>query len=198
MNSPTAASSPATATASSAALRWLSLTVLTLFPLPNRRSRGAIARHAFTVVGTIASVVGCCLPQMSDFFLFVADLNATISRGCVFSANSHLYSGTQAPNEGTPARLPTLRVATTAEVKRVLLYLLARLRVGHDIAYRYPAIVADVGGLVRLILLLDRWVRVGCARLSSVHSSVPTFLWAGSRGVPSTCGAISLSDTNII
>src|SRR5829696_6449332 len=135
---------------------------------------------------------------MSDYFLFVANLNATISRGCASSAISHLYSGTQAPNVGTPARLPTLRVATTAEVKRVLLYLLARLRVGHDVVYRYPAIVADVGGLVRLILLLDRWVRVGCARLSSVHSSVPTFVWARSRGVPSTCGGISLSDAVII
>jgi hypothetical protein len=93
---------------------------------------------------------------MSDFFLFVANLNATISRGCASSANSHLYSGTQAPNVGTPARLPTLRVATTAEVKRVLLYLLPRLRVGHDVAYRYPAIVAGAGaqtlkaGVVRL------------------------------------------------
>src|SRR5829696_9120262 len=98
---------------------------------------------------------------MSDFFLFVANLNATISRGCASSANSHLYSGTQAPNVGTPARLPTLRVATTAEVKRVLLYLLARLRVGHDVAYRYPAIVAGVGALVvvAVILILSGWVR---------------------------------------
>src|SRR5215216_3338556 len=32
MNTPTAASSPAAATASSAALRWLSLTVFTIFP----------------------------------------------------------------------------------------------------------------------------------------------------------------------
>jgi hypothetical protein len=135
---------------------------------------------------------------MSDFFLFVADLNATISRGCVFSANSHLYSGTQAPNEGTPARLPTLRVATTAEVKRVLLYLLARLRVGHDVAYRYPAIIADVGGLVRLILLLGGWVRVGCVRLWSVHSSVPTFLWAGLRGGATPAGPFSYPPTTSI
>jgi hypothetical protein len=106
---------------------------------------------------------------MSDFFLFVANLNATILRGCASSANSHLYSGTQAPNVGTPARLPTLRVATTAEIKRVLLYLLARLRVESDLAYRYPAIVTGVG-LTRVILCLGGWVRVGCARLCGVHS----------------------------
>jgi hypothetical protein len=34
----------------------------------------------------------------------------------------------------TPARLSTVRIATTAEVKRVLVYLLARLRVEHDLA----------------------------------------------------------------
>jgi hypothetical protein len=137
-------------------------------------------------VGTIASMVGCCLTQMSDYFLFVANLNATISRGCASSAISHLYSGTQAPNVGTPARLPTLRVATTAEVKRVLLYLLARLRVGHDVAYRYPAIIADVGGLVRLILLLGRWVCVGCARLLYGHEDAPS--WSGLRGAPTPPG----------
>ena len=124
---------------------------------------------------------------MSDFFLFVADLNATISRGCVFSANSHLYSGTQAPNEGTPARLPTLRVATTAEVKRVLLYLLARLRVEGDLAYRYPAIVAGMGALV-LVVILSRWVRVGCARLSGGHEAFPFVVRAS--GCASTRGAI--------
>src|SRR5829696_4023285 len=110
---------------------------------------------------------------MSDYFLFVANLNATISRGCASSAISHLYSGTQAPNVGTPARLPTLRVATTAEIKRALLYLLARLRVESDLAYLYPAIVTGVG-LTRVILRLGGWVRVGCARLSCVHS-VPPF-----------------------
>jgi hypothetical protein len=65
--------------------------------------------------------------------------------------------------------LASLR-ALAAEVKRVLLYLLTRLRVESDLAYRYPAIVAGVGGLVRMILLLGRWVRMGCARLSRVHS----------------------------
>ena len=108
---------------------------------------------------------------------------------------SPLYSGTQAPNVVALARLPTLRVAATAEVKRVLLYLLARLWVESDLAYRYPAIVAGVvtleTGVVSLygvVLLLSGWVRVGCARLSSVHSSVPTFLWAGLRGVAAPAG----------
>jgi hypothetical protein len=48
--------------------------------------------------------------------------------------------------------------ATAAEVQSELLYLLARLGVDHDLADRYPAVVAGVrvflvfGGLVR-------WVR---------------------------------------
>jgi hypothetical protein len=37
--------------------------------------------------------------------------------------------------------------AAAAEVKRVLLYLLACLRVNRNLAYRYPAIVAGVGAL---------------------------------------------------
>src|SRR5215218_10483257 len=85
--------------------------------------------------------------------------------------------------------------ATAAEVERVLLRLLARLGVNRDLAYRYPAIVAGVvtleTGVVSLygvVLLLSGWVRVGCARLSSVHSSVPTFLWAGLRGVAAPAG----------
>jgi len=60
--------------------------------------------------------------------------------------------------------------ATAAEVKRVLLRLLARLRVDHDLSKRYPAIVAGVGALVLVVVVLARWVRVGCARLSGVHS----------------------------
>jgi len=53
------------------------------------------------------------------------------------------------------AGLSAIRAAA-AEVKRELLCLLARLRVDHDLAYRYPAVVAGVGaqaleaGVVRL------------------------------------------------
>jgi len=128
---------------------------------------------------------------MSDFFLFVANLDAPFSRGCASSAISPLYCGSQAPKVGTPARLPTLRVATAAEVKSVLLYLLARLRVNHNLAYRYPAIVAGVGDLVLVILRLGGWVREGCARLCGVHS-VPPCSVGQVPGYVSTCGAISL------
>ena len=46
----------------------------------------------------------------------------------------------------------------------------------------YTGVGALEAGVMRLygvVMILGRWVRVGCARLSSVHSSVPTFLWAG-------------------
>jgi len=36
---------------------------------------------------------------------------------------------------------------------------------------------------VRVLLLFGGWVRVGCARLSSVHRFL-TFLWAGARERP--------------
>jgi hypothetical protein len=60
---------------------------------------------------------------------------------------SPLYSGAQATNVKTKARFATLRVATAAEVKRVLLYLLAGLWVEGDLAYRYPAFEAGTGAL---------------------------------------------------
>jgi hypothetical protein len=58
------------------------------------------------------------------------------------------------------------------------------------VADEHPAAYAGVGalqagvvGLYGVVMILGGWVRVGCARLCSVHSSVPTFLWAGLRGV---------------
>jgi hypothetical protein len=63
------------------------------------------------------------------------------------------------------------------------------------VANEYPTVRASVGALkasvVRLygiVVILSGWVRVGCARLSGVHSSVPTFLWAGLRGVAAPAG----------
>jgi hypothetical protein len=46
-------------------------------------------------------------------------------------------------------------------------------------------------GVVRLygvVVIVRGWVRMRCARLSGVHSSVPTFLWAGLRGAPTPPG----------
>ena len=65
--------------------------------------------------------------------------------------------------------LASLRAAA-AEVKRELLSLLACLGIDHELAYRHPAIVAGVEELVLVVVILTGWVRVGCARLSSVHS----------------------------
>jgi hypothetical protein len=90
--------------------------------------------------------------------------------------------------EGYPGPVGTLYDlaslhALAAEVKRVLFYLFARLRVEGDLPYRHPAVVADAGALVLIlgiviaeivlamvaviagILILGGWVRVGCARL---------------------------------
>ena len=65
----------------------------------------------------------------------------------------------------------------TAEVERVFLCLLARLRVEGDLAYCYPAIVAGTGALqasvvsfYSVVVILSEWVCVRCARLSRVHS----------------------------
>ena len=93
--------------------------------------------------------------------------------------------------------------ATATEVERVLLRLLARLGVNGNLAYRHPAIGAGVGALEAsvmhlygVVVLLGRWVR-GCARLCGVHSLTP-FLWAGSRGVGDSRGAICVLAPSII
>jgi hypothetical protein len=50
------------------------------------------------------------------------------------------------------------------------------------------ALQASVVRLYGVVVIVIRWVRVGCARLFGVHSSVPTFLWAGLRGAPTPAG----------
>jgi hypothetical protein len=50
------------------------------------------------------------------------------------------------------------------------------------------ALEAGVMRLYSVVVILSRWVRVGCARLCGVHSCVPTFLWAGLRGVAALAG----------
>src|SRR5829696_8436412 len=78
--------------------------------------------------------------------------------------------------------------AAAAKVERVLFRLLARFGIDHDLSKRCPAIVAGVGALVLMVMVLGGWVRMRCARLCGVHSSVPTFLWAGLRGVQPPAG----------
>jgi hypothetical protein len=55
---------------------------------------------------------------------------------------------------------------------------------------------ASVVRLYGVVLILGRWVRVGCARLCGVHSS---YLSVGrAPGCYRTCGAIPLSVVNIL
>jgi hypothetical protein len=68
-------------------------------------------------------------------------------------------------------------------------------------AKEHPAVYAGArtleAGVVRLygvVVIVSRWVRAGCARLCGVHKSS---LWAGLRGVSSTCGATSLSRLSV-
>jgi len=88
--------------------------------------------------------------------------------------------------------------AAAAEVERVLLRLLTRLGVDHDLAYRYPAIVAGVGAFVLVVVVLTRsgWVRWWCARLSGVHWG--PFPLVRASGCATTAGAISFSNNRII
>src|SRR5215204_4146987 len=68
--------------------------------------------------------------------------------------------------------------ATAAEVKRVLLRLLARLGGDHDLHYSHPAVVAGVG----MVLVLAGWVR-RCARLCVVHQDLRS-CWAAPPEFP--------------
>jgi DNA-binding XRE family transcriptional regulator len=72
------------------------------------------------------------------------------------------------------------------------------------VADEYPARVAGAGtleaGVVDLygvVVILSRWVRVGCARLCGVHSEPPSSV-GRVPGCSNTCGATSLSDVLII
>src|SRR5215204_563068 len=68
------------------------------------------------------------------------------------------------------------------------------------IADEHPAIYAGTrtlqASVVRLygvVVILSRWVRVGCARLCGVHSEPPSSV-GRAPGCYRTCGAIPLSD----
>jgi hypothetical protein len=86
--------------------------------------------------------------------------------------------------------------ATAAKVQGELLRLLARVVVNDRLAYRHPTVVAGVGAFVLVVMILGRWVRVGCARLSCVHWG--PFPLGRVPGSCYSCGAIPLSDTLII
>ena len=65
-------------------------------------------------------------------------------------ARDSIKAGARRPR---PAGYLLLFCAAAAKIKRVLLRLLTSLGVNRDLAYRYPAIVADVGTLDLLVLL---------------------------------------------
>src|SRR5215208_359727 len=91
-----------------------------------------------------------------------------------------MTKGRDTPKD-TPARLSTLRVATTTRHALVLDDLAIKVVLGLDNAAKeHPAVHAGVGaleaGVVRLygvVVLLGGWVRVGCARLWGVHEAPP-------------------------
>src|SRR5829696_7873521 len=132
---------------------------------------------------------------MSDYFLFVANLNATISRGCASSAISHLYSGTLAPNVGTPSRLATLRVATTTRHALVLDDLAIKVVLGLDNAAKeHPAVHAGVGALEAGVVrstLSSSWR--GCGTLLVSIGAPPC---GTGSGVRHHLRAIPLSDSS--
>ena len=73
------------------------------------------------------------------------------------------------------------------------------------VADEYPAFEAGAGTLQTsvvclygVVVILGGWVRVGCARLCGVHSSVPILSVGRAPGCATTCGAIPLCDILII
>ena len=75
----------------------------------------------------------------------------------------------------------------------MLLCLPARFRVNRKLAYHHPAIVAGTGALqasvvsfYSVVVILSRWMRVGCARLLYGHEDAPS--WSGLRGAVTPAG----------
>jgi hypothetical protein len=79
--------------------------------------------------------------------------------------------------------------AATAAVRDFsLLAVLVCVADEHPAAYAgAQPLQASVVRLYSVVVIVGRWVRVGCARLSRVHS-YSSFLWAGSRGVAAPAG----------
>jgi hypothetical protein len=95
--------------------------------------------------------------------------------------------------------------AAAARHANVLDDLAIKVVLGLDNAAKeHPAVHAGVGaleaGVVRLysvVVILSGWVRLGCARLCGVHSVSP-FSVGQVPGSGCSCGAIPLSDANIL
>jgi hypothetical protein len=83
-----------------------------------------------------------------------------------------------------PGLITTLPVAVPTHHSLKDLDLFAVLALDH-VADEYPAVDTGVGALVLAVVILGRWVRVGCARL--IHVNLLSRL-AGSRGAPTPAG----------
>src|SRR5215208_781998 len=103
---------------------------------------------------------------------------------CLASPQATIHYTGRDSSWSTPARCTLYDLASlhalAAEVLCELLCLLARLGVDHDLAYRYPAVVADVGALVvvEVIMFLSGWVRGSAVDSFTSTSSVG---WPGSE-----------------
>ena len=89
------------------------------------------------------------------------------------------------------AELSAIRAAAAGHHFQALDFLAHGL-VEDDVGQEDKPVRAGVG-----VSVLARFAGAEYARLCGVHSASP-FLWAGSRGVASTCGAVPLSDTLIL